>query len=81
MHDAKGRLLADGDVVMIPCRILSVQAVQEFCNVTLETLATMPGNNSTSTFTLNTKQVIRANEGDDERCFEVMKDDAQARLR
>jgi hypothetical protein len=81
MHDAKGRLLAEGDVVMIPCVIVSVQAIPDFCNVTLSTLATMPGNNSKSSFTLNTKQVIRANNDDDELCFETYSDGDAVKLR
>ena len=66
MHDAKGRELKPGDHVMIPCVVLMTHASPDFCNLDVESLATMPGNDSKLRIAaLNTRQVLRANEGDD----------------
>lgn len=53
-----GKVLKVGDIVNIPCRITSIQLGEEYCNVSLETLKTMPPENKyTSSYTLNTKQI------------------------
>jgi len=66
MHDAKGQPISKGDIVMIPCRVQSALANEELCNVTVETLASMPPNvGSRHTLTLNTKMLLRGNPGDD----------------
>jgi len=58
-HDRKGEVLSAGDVVNVPCKVLEVQHAGESCNLTVETLEPMPGNNTKNTITLNTKQVER----------------------
>jgi len=58
-HDRKGVLLSAGDVVNVPCKVTDIQASTGFCNVTVETVEEMPGNNTKTTITLNAKQVER----------------------
>lgn len=65
MHDCKGRPLSVGDTVLIPAMITTVSPSPDYCNVSVNVIATMPPNNSKSSMTLNTKQLIRANDGDD----------------
>ena len=66
MHDAKGRPLAVGDTVMVPCTVVEVQAAADYCNVTLDSIALMaPGYKPVRVTSINTKQMLRANEGDD----------------
>lgn len=38
MHDRNGTPLQEGDVVLIPARILDLHAGEEYCNVDLETI-------------------------------------------
>jgi hypothetical protein len=65
MHDCKGRPLVPGDTVLVPFKITQTYATEEYCNALLETVASMfPGTSKTS-LTVNTQQVIRANDGDD----------------
>lgn len=64
MHDFAGRPLAVGDRVLVPFKITSVSANDEYCNVTLETEAVMFPSDRKTTLTANTKQVIRNNDGD-----------------
>lgn len=59
MHDANGSPLQEGDVVMIPCKILKVHAAEEFCNVDVEFLNSMPPyTHKDKLSALNTKQVV-----------------------
>ena len=79
MHDAFGKPLKAGDVVVLPCIIKSCSEDNGFCNVTIESVIAMPGNAGTpgepgaadkgklSIGALNTRQVIRANKEDDSR--------------
>lgn len=53
-----GKILKVGDIVNIPCRITQIQLGEDYCNVSLETLKTMPPENKyTSSYVLNTKQI------------------------
>jgi len=71
MHDAFGRELKVGDTVMMPFKVKQIHSSEEYCNCDIESIATMPGNEShTSLSAVNTQQVIRANEGD-ETAFQV----------
>lgn len=65
MHDCKGRPITPGDTVLVPFKVTATQATEEFCNASLETIATMFPGTSKTFLTANTKQVIRANDGDD----------------
>jgi len=66
-HDAKGRELKPGDLVLVPFHVKAVHATEDFCNVDLETCATMPPEHrhKTSLSAINTQMVLRANKGDD----------------
>lgn len=58
-HDANGQLLEVGDLVNVPCKVKSVQAGDEYCNVSLETVHPMPPYTEPNTITLNTQQVVK----------------------
>lgn len=60
-HDKSGVEVKVGDIVMIPCRVKAVHMTEDYCNVDLVTLEVMPPSTMPSTFTLNTKQIIKAN--------------------
>ena len=66
-HDAKGQPLAAGDIILIPFKITQVMTGEDYCNLSLESLATMAPEHKypTTLSAINAKQVIRANEGDD----------------
>lgn len=75
MHDAKGRELKVGDTVIVPCRVVSVSPGAEFCNVSIETIGgRLPDGAKNSYGDINTKQLLRANEGDDTSIVPVEKD-------
>lgn len=81
MHDCKGRPIAVGDTVVVPFKVTDVTANEEFCNASLESIASMFPGTSRSFLTVNTQQTIRANEGDDTSFdFEVKADGAVAIL-
>ena len=66
MHDAKGQPLAVGDIVLVPAEVTAVQAQDDYCNCSLKALAPMPPYaERNTTLTVNTRQVVRANAGDD----------------
>jgi len=67
MHDFKGKELNEGDIVIIPCRVKSLFATPDYCNVNLESIASMPPDRKhrLEIGAINTQQVVRANEGDD----------------
>lgn len=79
MHDAKGRPLQVGDRVMIPATITQTYEAFDYCNIVVETIATMPPNTSKTVSTLNTKQLLRANDGDD-ITYEVVVDGEQTKI-
>lgn len=65
-HDAKGREVKPGDVVMVPFVVKEVHLTEDFCNLNLETVATMPPHHRThSAISVNARMVLRANSGDD----------------
>lgn len=61
-HDINGTELKIGDKVIIECIVTNVMTGLDFCNVQLDTVNSMPPNNTTSSITLNTKQVKRIEE-------------------
>ncbi len=81
-HDAKGREVKPGDLVLVPFKIKEVYQTQDFCNVNLETVATMPPEHKfkTDLSAVNTKMLIRANRGD-ELDFEVIVNGTETRLK
>ena len=59
-HDFNGKLLAVGDLVTVPCRVLAIQMTADYCNVTLETRQPMHPSSDLTTFHVNSRQVIRS---------------------
>lgn len=65
MHDAQGRPLAVGDIVLIPARVTSTSATEDYCNLTVESILTRRPDSLRETFSgFNTAIVLRANSGD-----------------
>ncbi|MGB8887114.1 MAG: hypothetical protein WCC87_10355 [Candidatus Korobacteraceae bacterium] len=56
-HDVKGKLVKVGDKVNVPCVVESVQPGKDYCNVTVRTALSMPPDGTSTSITLNTKQV------------------------
>lgn len=56
-HDKNGKPLAEGDRVMIPARVKSIMAGDQYCNVNLVTEEPMPPYTEGTALTLNTRQV------------------------
>ncbi len=56
-HDRDGRILEVGDLVIVYCKITSIQPTDEYCNLTLETEEPMYPADNKSTIVLNSKQV------------------------
>lgn len=66
MHDARGRELKIGDVVMIPARITGTSATEDYCNVSVESLLGRRPDGAKERFSaFNTGVVLRANVGDE----------------
>jgi len=83
MHVARGKELKVGDRVMVPMTVISLGNGEDYCNVGLQSMATMPPSH-TSRFELhavNTKQVFRANLHDEFGDFKVELDGEACRLR
>lgn len=55
-HCNRGRELKVGDRVMIECVVESVQPGEEYCNVSVRTVRSMPPYTGGTIITLNTKQ-------------------------
>ena len=69
MHDAKGNPLKKGDTVVIPCKVTELMSGSEYANVGLWTLGgRLPDGMKEHFLDLNTKQLYRANDGDE---FEI----------
>lgn len=66
MHDAKGRELKVGDLVLVPSRIKNVSATEDYCNVTVESvLGRRPDGAKETISAINTGVTLRANAGDE----------------
>lgn len=37
MHDARGKQLHIGDMVLVPCRVVELYETEDYCNTKLET--------------------------------------------
>lgn len=65
MHDAKGRALKVGDVVLIPAKITQLYAGEEYCNVGASSVyGRRPDGAKESFGAINTGVMLRANDGD-----------------
>jgi hypothetical protein len=56
-NDLKGNLIQSGDEVIVRAKVTQVQAGEEMCNCTLQTIEPMFPSDRPTTFVLNTKQV------------------------
>lgn len=66
MHDAKGRPLSVGDVVLIPAKVTQVSATEEYCNVSVQSiLGRRPDGMKENISAINTAVLLRANVGDE----------------
>lgn len=65
MHDAKGRSLKVGDIVLIPARVIATHGGVDYCNVSVETLRGRRPDKQTELVTGNTGVMYRANPGDE----------------
>jgi hypothetical protein len=58
-HDRNGALLSVGDLVTVEARVTAIQAGEDYCNLTVETVEPMHPGTSKSSITFNAKQVVR----------------------
>lgn len=66
MHDAKGRPLKVGDVVLIPAKITDLYESEEYCNVSAESVFGRRPDGAKETFgAINTGVMLRAEDGDE----------------
>jgi hypothetical protein len=66
MHDAKGRPLNVGDIVLIPATITVLHPTEEYCNVTATSmLGRRPDGAKETIHAINTGVMLRANCGDE----------------
>lgn len=68
MHDAKGRELKLGDIVLIPARVMYLSPGADFHNVAVESVI---GPFKEYYATRSTSVMLRANDGDDNDLAEV----------
>lgn len=61
-HDVNGDEVKAGDLVTVRCKVISVSASPDYCNLTLETVEPMHPGDSPVMITLNAKQVEKAND-------------------
>lgn len=73
MHDAKGRELKEGFNVLIPARITSLQAGEEYCNVSVESLyGRRPDGAKENISAINTGVLLRFEDGDELSSADLM---------
>lgn len=66
MHDAKGRELKVGDIVLIPAKITQLSdSTPDYCNVTAQSVFGRRPDEAKETFCINTGVMLRANAGDE----------------
>lgn len=59
-HDLNGKLVEEGEVVLVRCVVLRVHEGDDYCNVDLKTIHCMPPYSEGTRLVLNTKQVEKA---------------------
>ena len=66
MHDAIGRSLKVGDRVLIPAVVTETMTTEDYCNVSVETVAGRrpPDEHKERISAINTGVMYRANDGD-----------------
>ena len=66
MHDARGKALKVGDLVMIPAVITELQPTEEFCNVTVATqIGRRPDGQKERFCSINTGVLIKVSPNDE----------------
>lgn len=66
MHDARGKPLKVGDLVLIPAVVTSVQPFDDFCNVTVRTqIGRRPDGQKEHVYAVNTGVLVKISESDD----------------
>ena len=66
MHDAKGRDLRVGDVVLVPAKITQLSPSEDYCNVSaVSILGRRPDGHKETFSAINTGVMLRANQGDE----------------
>ncbi|WP_428247200.1 hypothetical protein [Ferrovibrio sp.] len=66
MHDAKGRPLKEGDVVLIPAKVTKLYGGTDYCNVSVEAFyGRRPDGLKDTISSINTAAVLRAEDGDE----------------
>lgn len=66
MHDAKGRDLKVGDMVLVPAKVTSVSPTEDYCNVSIESFyGRRPDGMKENIHAINTGVVLRANANDE----------------
>lgn len=75
MHDAKGRELKVGDVVLIPAKITQVYPTPDYCNVSATSvLGRRPDGAHENFNAINTGVMLRANADDENDLTELSRD-------
>ena len=62
MHDARGKELKVGDIVLIPARIRELYTSEDYCNVSAESLLGRRPDSMKESFSINTAVLLRAND-------------------
>jgi hypothetical protein len=57
-HDADGHILREGDVVYIPAKITVINPMEDYCNLSLESVEPMYPGEHKAFFTANARQVL-----------------------
>lgn len=65
MHDAKGRMLIKGDIVLVPMKIEELSQTDDYCNIVATSILTRRPDGAAERFSaFNTAVVLRANPDD-----------------
>lgn len=71
MHDAKGRELKVGDLVLIPMKVDICYSTPDYCNVTVKSVHGRKPDGIQEMLTGNTAVMFRANEDDENNYTEM----------
>lgn len=64
MHDANGKELKVGDVILIPMVIKATTATEDYCNISAESIYPRKPDGMKETYSGNTAAVLRYNKAD-----------------
>jgi hypothetical protein len=72
MHDAKGRPLAVGDLILVPAKVTQLSPTEDYCNVSVESAyGRRPDGDKERISAINTGVLLRANAGDENDLAEL----------